>query len=113
VTFSNGGNGKSKPLNWKNGKIVVYKDTGYYPSAAHPDGTRYSKDCMKHVKVLGKTYLHYTPSLSNSYGKALKKDQKVKYRRVWSLDDRLVPFYGVRYNGKCLWVSSLYTKLVK
>ena len=99
VRFSNGGVGLSKPL-YKD----YYKDEGAY---------RISDNCYKHVKATSKVWLHYTPSLSNSYGKALKKDQKVKYRRVWSLDDRIVPFYGVRYEGKCLWVSSLYTKLVK
>ena len=105
VRFSNGGVGLSKPLFWDAaGNYGYYKDEGAY---------RISDNCYKHVKATSKVWLHYTPSLSNNYGKALKKDQKVKYRRVWSLDDRLVPFYGVRYNGKCLWVSSLYTKLVK
>ncbi len=105
VRFSNGGVGLSKPL-YRDaaGNFIYYKDEGAY---------RISDNCYKHVKATAKVWLHKTPSLSNSYGKALKKDQKVKYRRAWSLDERLVPFYGVRYNGKCLWVSSLYTKLVK
>ncbi len=105
VRFSNGGVGLSKPL-YRDaaGNFVYFKDEGAY---------RISDNCYKHVKATAKVWLHYSPSLSNSYGKALKKDQKVKYRRAWSLDERLVPFYGVRYNGKCLWVSSLYTKLVK
>ncbi len=105
VRFSNGGVGLSKPL-YRDaaGNFVYFKDEGAY---------RISDNCYKHVKATAKVWLHYTPSLSNSYGKALVKDQKVKYRRAWSLDERLVPFYGVRYNGKCLWVSSLYTKLVK
>ena len=105
VRFSNGGVGLSKPqYRDAAGKYGVFKDEGEY---------RISDNCYKHVKATSKVWLHRTPSLSNSYGKALKKDQKVKYRRVWSLDERWVPFFGVRYEGKCLWVSSLYTKLVK
>ena len=91
-------------------KKMADADPEYYLLS---DSIRLSDDCKKHVKATSKVWMHKTPSLSNSYGKALKKDQKVKYRRAWSLDERLVPFYGVRYNGKCLWVSSLYTKLVK
>jgi len=110
VTFSNGGNGKSKPFDWKDGKPVALKDEGEW---VEDGGTRISKDCMKHVKVTGKTYLHYTPSLSNSYGKAVHKDDKLTYRRVYGFDTRGVCFYGVKYKGKCLFISEKYSKLVK
>lgn len=104
VRFSNGGNGLSKPGFRDAQGFYFWKDEGE---------TRISDNCYKHVKTTGKVWLHKTPSLSNSYGKALQKDQKVKYRRAYSFDDRGVRFYGVRYEGKCLWVSALYSKLVK
>lgn len=105
VRFSNGGVGLSKPAFIDAaGNFYYFKDSGL---------TRLTDNCIKHVKTTAKVWLHKTPSLSNSYGKALKKDQKVKYRRVYSFDDRGVCFWGVRYEGKCLWVSELYTKLVK
>lgn len=110
VTFSNGGNGKSKPYDWEDGEPVSFKDKGEW---VEDGGTRISKDCMKHVKVTGKTYLHYTPSLSNSYGKAVHKDDKLTYRRVWGRDTRRTLFYGVKYKGKCLFISEKYSKLVK
>jgi len=114
VTFSNGGNGKSKPrYRDDKGRIIIYKDAGQYPTESNGwTGTRISKDCKKHVKVLGKTYLHYTPSLSNSYGKAVHKDDKLTYRRVYGYDSRYVLFYGVKYKGKCLFISEKYSKLV-
>jgi len=92
VRYSNGGNSYSKAIPG----AVVYDDT--------------SKD---HVKAEAKVWMHYEPSLSNSYGKALHKGDKVKYRHLIGMDDRYVPFYGIRYSGKNLWVSCLYTKLVK
>ena len=94
VIFSNGGNGYSKPVA---GSIV--KDTIN------------TNKC--HVKATAKVWMHYTPSLSNSYGKALHKDDKVKYRHVIGFDTRGVGFYGIRYSGKNLFVSSAYSKLVK
>ncbi len=94
VIFSNGGNGFSKPVA---GSVV--KDTIN------------TNKC--HVKATAKVWMHYTPSLSNSYGKALHKDDKVKYRHVIGMDTRGVPFYGIRYSGKNLFVSSAYSKLVK
>ena len=95
VHFSNGGNGFSKPDTY----IGIVKDTGN-PGKCH-------------VKATAKVWMHYTPSLSNSYGKALHKDDKVKYRHVIGMDTRGVPFYGIRYSGKNLFVSSAYSKLVK
>ena len=94
VRFSNGGNGFSKAIA---GSII-------------PDIINTNK-C--HVKATAKVWMHYTPSLSNSYGKALHKDDKVKYRHVIGMDTRGVPFYGIRYSGKNLFVSSAYSKLVK
>ena len=93
VRFSNGGNGKSKPT----GDIV--EDT--------------VNVCKDHVKADAKVWMHKTPSLSNSYGRALHKGDKVKYRHLLGTDTRGVVFYGIRYKGKCLWVSCLYTHLVK
>ena len=104
VRFSNGGVGLSIPALLDEDGFYYFKDSG---------DTRISADCYKNVKTTGKVWLHKTPSLSNSYGKALMKDKKVKYRRCYSFDTRGVMFYGVRYEGKCLWVSSLYSKLVK
>lgn len=92
VRYSNGGNGYSKAIPGE-----IYRDY-------------IDKD---HVQATAKVWLHKEPSLSKSYGKALKKDQKVRYRHLIGFDDRGVGFYGVRYEGKCLWVSSLYSKLVK
>lgn len=93
VRFSNGGNGFSKPL------LGLVKDD------INTD------KC--HVKATGKVWMHKTPSLSNSYGKALHKDDVVKYRHLIGFDTRGVGFYGIRYDGKCLFVSSGYSKLVK
>lgn len=104
VRFSEGGKGLSKPGLLDEDGFYYFKDKGV---------TRISDDCYKKVQATAKVWLHKTPSLSNSYRKALRKDEKVKYRRVYSFDDRGVCFYGVRYSGKCLWVSSLYSKLVK
>lgn len=95
VVFGNGGNGKSKP----DTQFGIVKDTVN------------TNKC--HVKATAKVWMHYTPSLSNSYGKALHKDDKVKYRHVIGLDTRGIPFYGIRYSGKNLFVSSAYSKLVK
>ena len=115
VIFANGGVGMSK-ANW------AYKDAGSITKKmadADPeyyllsDSIRLSDDCMKHVKATSKVWMHKTPSLSNSYGKALHKDDVVKYRRVWGFDSRGMIFYGIRYSGKCLWVSSAYSKIVK
>ena len=94
VRFSNGGNGFSKAIA---GSVI-------------PDVVNTNK-C--HVKATGKVWMHYSPSLSDSYGKALHKDQKVKYRHVIGFDTRTVVFYGIRYEGKNLFVSSGYSKLVK
>ena len=97
VTFSNGGVGMSMP-------VVELKDAGE---------TRISADCYKHVKATAKVWMHKSPSLKNNYGRALHKDDVVKYRRVYGADTRGQLFYGIRYKGNCLWVSSAYSKLVK
>lgn len=104
VRFSQGGVGLSKPGIRDEDGFYFFKDKG---------DTRISDECYKKVQATAKVWLHYTPSLSNSFGKALHKDQKVNYRRVYSFDDRGVMFYGVWKSGKCVWVSSLYSKLVK
>lgn len=97
VTFSNGGVGMSMP-------IVDIADEG---------DTRLSADCYKHVKATAKVWMHKTPSLKNNYGKALHKNDVVKYRRRYGFDTRGQLFYGIKYKGKCLWVSGMYSKLVK
>ena len=58
-------------------------------------------------------WLHKESSLKKNYGVALHKGDKVTYRRKWGIDSRFIVFYGVKYKGKCLWVSSRYSKLVK
>ena len=98
VTFSNGGKGKSK---------TVAKNI---PDAGLTQLTDY---CKKHVKATAKVWMHYSPSLSASYGRALHKDDKVTYRRVYGMDTRGLIFWGIKYKGKCLYVSSAYSKVVK
>ena len=116
VTFANGGVGMSKQVS------EILDDTGAYADrtstytiaeSVQNGKTRLSPDCYEHVKVKAKTWMHKTPSLSNSYGQALHDGDKVTYRRKWALDSRMTIFYGIRYKGKCLWVSEKYTKLVK
>ena len=68
--------------------------------------------CRK-VEATAKVWMHYQPCLKNNYGRALHKGDRVKYRYLIGMDDRFVGFYGIRYNGKNLWVSSEYSKLVK
>ena len=116
VTFANGGVRMSKQLS------VPMDDKGEYMDrtniftvleSLNAGKTRLSPDCDKHVKAKAKTWMHKTPSLSDSYGQALHKGDKVTYRRKWALDSRATIFYGIKYKGKCLWVSEKYTKIVK
>ena len=97
VTFSNGGVGMSMPL-------VDIPDSGE---------SRISEDCYKHVKATAKVWMHKTASLKDNYGKALHKNDVVTYRRIYGADTRGQIFFGIRYKGHCLWVSSKYSKLVK
>lgn len=105
VVYSEGGVGKSAEL-------MTFDDKDPTDELDFDD-YRISPDCYKHVKATGKVWLHKESSLKKNYGVALHKDEKVKYRRKWGYDTRLVIFYGVKYKGKCLWVSSEYSKLVK
>jgi hypothetical protein len=57
--------------------------------------------------------MHKTASLKDNYGKALHKNDVVTYRRIYGADTRGQIFFGIRYKGHCLWVSSKYSKLVK
>ena len=98
VVFGNGGNGKSKV--WEEN----IPDAGLY---------QINDSCKKHVKATAKVWMHYHASLSSSYGKALHKDDKVTYRRVYGRDTRGRIFWGIKYKGKCLYVSSAYSKVVK
>lgn len=98
VVFGNGGNGKSK---------VVSQNI---PDAGE---TQINDSSKKHVKATAKVWMHYNASLSRSYGRALHKDDKVTYRRVYGFDTRGCIFWGIKYKGKCLYVSGAYSKVVK
>ena len=118
VTFANGGVGMSKQYPYSDvlddtGSSADRTDTYSIVKSIRNGKTRLSPDCYEHVKVKAKTWMHKTPSLSNSYGQALHEGDKVTYRRKWALDSRMTIFYGIKYKGKCLWVSEKYTKLVK
>jgi len=105
VTYAQGGVGKSVEL-------ITFDDDD--PTEEYDiNNLRISADCYKHVKATASVWLHKESSLKKNYGAALHKDQKVTYRRKWGIDSRFIVFYGVRYKGKCLWVSSRYSKLVK
>jgi hypothetical protein len=97
------------------GVDVRYAQGGFGNGAySHRPGDVYrDPSCKNHVKATASVWLHRTYGLGQNYGKALKKGQKVKYRHLIGIDERGVKFYAVRYEGKCLWVSSKYTKLVK
>lgn len=92
VTYSNAGVGGSSVL-FNNVKDTVNK-------------------CVQ-VKATAKVWMHWQPCLKKNYGKALHNGDKVKYRYMLGMDDRYVGFYGIRYKGKNLWVSSQYSKLIK
>jgi hypothetical protein len=98
VVFGNGGNGKSKVV------LENIPDAGDY---------QLTDSCKKHVKATAKVWMHYNASLSRSYGRALHKDDKVTYRRVYGIDTRGCIFWGIKYKGKCLYVSAAYSKVVK
>ena len=104
ICYANGGVGKSATY------LGPWADSGRWISDS---GYRISSDGYRHVKATAKVWLHREPSLKKSYGKALRKGDKVNYRRQWALDSRLVPFLAVRYEGKCLWVSMQCAKIVK
>ena len=104
VTYAQGGVGKSSELiTWDDNDSIDELDFNNW---------RISSDSYKHVKATASVWLHKESSLKKNYGTALHKNDKVKYRRKWGWDTRFVKFYGVRYKGKNLWVSSRYSKLV-
>lgn len=105
VVYSQGGVGLSREL-------AVYDDEDPDDEYDYND-LRLSADCYKHVKAKASVWLHKEASLKKNYGVALHKGDKVTYRRKWGVDTRAVIFFGVKYKGKCLWVSSEYSKLVK
>ena len=105
VIYSQGGVGKSTEL-------FVFEDADSVDEN-DIDNVRLSPDCYQHVKATAKVWLHKESSLKRSYGVALHKGDVVSYRRKWGYDSRFMIFYGVKYKGKCLWVSSNYSKLVK
>lgn len=104
VVYCNGGNKLSTVALDENGNPYIKDDKGAYQITA---------ECKKHVKATAKVWIHKNPSLSKSYGKALRKDDKVDYRRKYGVDNRGIVFFGIKYEGKCLWVSSAYSKVVK
>ena len=105
VTYSQGGVGKSVEL-------ITFDDDD--PIDENDlNNWRISADCYKRVKATASVWLHKESSLKKNYGVALHNGDKVTYRRKWGMDSRFIKFYGVRYKGKCLWVSSRYSKLVK
>ncbi len=104
ICYSSGGAGKSSTY------LGPWNDSGKWLSDG---GYRISTDDYRHVKANASVWLHREPSLKKSYGRALRKGDKVKYLRQWALDSRLVPFLRVKYQGKCLWVSMQYSKIVK
>ena len=105
VVYSQGGVGMSSELYVFDDNDPVNEDDF--------DNFRISDDCYKHVKATAKVWLHKESSLKKNYGVALHNGDKVSYRRKWGYDSRFMIFYGVKYKGKCLWVSSNYSKLVK
>ena len=105
VMYSQGGVGKSS-------QMAIFDDTDPIDEFDF-DNVRISPDYKKHVKANHKVWLHKEASLKKNYGVALHKGDKVSYRRKWGIDDRFVIFYGVKYKGKCLWVSEIYTDLVR
>ncbi len=105
VTYSQGGVGKSSEL-------ITFDDEDQIDELDF-NNLRLSPDCYKHVKATASVWLHKESSLKKNYGVALHKGDKVTYRRKWGWDTRFIIFYGVKYKGKCLWVSSRYSKLVK
>jgi len=105
VTYAQGGLSKSIEL-------LTFDDKDPTDELDYDD-LRISADCFKHVKATACVWLHKESSLNKNYGAALNKGDKVTYRRKWGIDTRFVVFYGVKYKGKCLWVSSRYSKLVK
>lgn len=72
-----------------------------------------TRNKLCHVKATAKVWLRKTNALRKNYGKALHDGDVVKFRHLLGFDTRLIPFYGIRYEGKNLWVSSEYSKLVK
>lgn len=92
VVYSNKGNDYSDPF-------VLYVD------GASPAGTK--------VEATAKVWMRKTYGLQKNFGRALHSGDQVKYRYFVGFDSRLVGFYGIRYDGKNLWVSSEYSKLVK
>lgn len=72
------------------------------------------KSCYITREATAKVWLHKEPSLKKSYGKALRKGDRVAYKGWVAYDTRGTVFYKVKYKGNCnLWVSEAYTKWSK
>ena len=70
-------------------------------------------DCYDHVKADATVWMHKVAALQKRIVPALHKGDKVKYRFRVGIDNRGIWYYGIRKNGKELWVSAQYTHLVK
>ena len=92
---------------------VVYSNAGVGGSSVLFNNVKDTVNKCVQVKATSKVWMHYQPCLKKNYGRALHKGDKVKYRYLLGMDDRYVGFYGIRYKGKCLWVSSEYSRLIK
>ena len=70
-------------------------------------------DCYDHVKADATVWMHKVAALQKKVVPALHKGDKLKYRFRVGIDSRGIWFYGIRKNGKDLWVSAQYSHLVK
>ena len=90
----------------KLGKGMSSETAHYYIDDVTPD-------CYDHVKADATVWMHKVAALQKKVVPALHKGDKVKYRFRVGIDNRGIWFYGIRRNGKDLWVSAQYSHLVK
>ena len=116
-----------KDVNFKNpegeviadfGKVDIYVTysklgKGMSSETAHYYIDDVTRDCYDYVKADATVWMHKVAALQKKCGPALHKGDKVKYRFRVGIDNRGIWFYGIRKNGKDLWVSAQYSHLVK
>jgi len=116
-----------KDVNFKNpegeviadfGKVDIYVTysklgKGMSSETAHYYIDDVTPDCYDHVKADATVWMHKVAALQKKIVPALHKGDKVKYRFRVGIDNRGIWFYGIRKNGKDLWVSAQYSHLVK
>ena len=90
----------------KLGKGLSSETAHYYIDDVTPN-------CYDHVKADATVWMHKVAALQKRIVPALHKGDKVKYRFRVGIDNRGIWFYGIRKNGKDLWVSAQYSHLVK